>query len=158
VAHDFNNLLTVIIGFSDLVLGGGSDPAADRQALEQIRAAGERAATLTRQLLAFGRKQVLRPRVLDLSSVVEGSSQMLRRLIGEDVSLVTSAAADLWPVRADPGQLEQVIVNLAVNARDAMPAGGTLRMTVANVHLDAAFALAHMGAQEGPHVLLSVED
>ncbi len=132
VAHDFNNLLTVISGHTDLLLGDDSVPDRVRDSLEQMRDAARRAATLTRQLLAFSRKQVLVPAVLDLRAIVTDMGRMLRRLIGDHIELLVSVAPELWPVRADQGQIEQALLNLAVNARDAMPRGGTLTITAAN--------------------------
>ncbi|MFW6012370.1 MAG: ATP-binding protein [bacterium] len=126
VAHDFNNLMTVMAGYSDLCLMTLPEDSPERKHLEEIKHAGERAAGLARQLLAFSRMQVLKPEVFDLNVVVERTERMLRRLIGEDVRLTTRLASDLPPVEADPGQLEQVVVNLAINARDAMPRGGEL--------------------------------
>ncbi|QJW94675.1 PAS domain S-box protein [Frigoriglobus tundricola] len=158
VAHDFNNLLTIINGYSDLLLQGlaADDPA--RNLVAEILKAGERSAGLTRQLLAFSRQQVLAPRVLDINAVVTDTEKMLRRLIGEDVRLTTTLAPDLWAVRADPGQVEQVLMNLAVNARDAMPRGGRLTIETRNVDLDGAYARTNPDARAGPHVLLSVMD
>ena len=158
VAHDFNNILTAISGYTELLLEDirGTDPR--RADLEEIRTATQRATALTRQLLAFSRKQVLQPRVLDLNEVVQGLEKMLRRLIGEDVDLAITPAAGLGAVRADPGQIEQVILNLAVNARDAMPEGGRLTIETANVELDSTYAGAHADAVAGPHVLLAVSD
>ncbi len=158
VAHDFNNLLGVIIGYGNLVLAEPALDARTRGRLEQIRAAADRAAALTRQLLAFSRKQLLQPRVLDLNTVAAGLDEMLRRLIGEHIHLVTLHGRDLWRAKADPGQIEQVIINLAVNARDAMPSGGTLIVETANVDLDESYARAHVGARPGPHVMLAVTD
>ena len=158
VAHDFNNLLTAILGYSELLqakLGELHPGCAD---LEEIRKAGERAATLTRQLLAFSRKQVRQPALLDLNAVVGDLEKMLRRLIGEDVELRIVRGDNAGAVQADPGQLEQVIMNLAVNARDAMPRGGRLTISTMPVLLDASFAQRHVGAQAGPHVRLTVED
>ncbi len=137
VAHDFNNLLTVINGYSDVLLRrlGETDPA--RREVGEIQKAGERAAALTRQLLAFSRKQVLEPKPVRLNNVVSGMSTMLRRLIGENVVLATVLDSDVWTVVADPGQVEQVVVNLVVNARDAMPSGGTITISTSNAALDA---------------------
>jgi len=147
VAHDFNNLLTSVLGHADLALRRvhPADPLFDD--LMEISAAGTRAAALTQQLLAFSRKQVLEPRVVDLNTVVSGIARMLRRTIGEDIELVTRLAFDLGPVRADPVQLEQVLLNLAVNARDAMPRGGRLLIETQNVKLDT-----------GPGVRIRIED
>ena len=158
VAHDFNNLLMVIMGRTELLLGETdvSDPR--RPTIELIETTAHRAANLTRQLLAFSRKQVLRPAVLDLSAVVSKMSEMLRRLIGEDIDLVTVLAPALGHVNADPGQIEQIVMNLAVNARDAMPQGGRLTLETANVDLDAAYASKHVGVRPGPHVMLALSD
>jgi two-component system cell cycle sensor histidine kinase/response regulator CckA len=158
IAHDFNNLLTVILGQSELLLGrlGAGDPSLKR--VEEIRKAGERAASLTRQLLAFSRKQVLIPEVLDLGAVVADLASMLRRLIGEDIVLTTVARAGAGAVKADRGQVEQVIVNLVVNARDAMPEGGTISVEVADVDVDAAHAAGHPPTESGRFVMLAVRD
>ncbi len=158
VAHDFNNLLTVITGFADVVRGrlAEGDPA--RELVGEIIKAGQRAAGLTRQLLAFSRKSVLAPRVLDLNAVLADLEKMLRRVIGEDVELATHLRPGLGPVRADPGQVEQAIINLAVNARDAMPRGGRLTIETRDVELDEGYAAAHREARPGPHVLLAVSD
>ena len=156
VAHDFNNLLTVISGYTEALLEG-RDRASEPE-LDQIAAAAERAAILTRQLLAFSRRQVLQPRVLQLNDVVAGLTPMLSRLIGEDVELVATLAPSLDPVLADPNQLEQVLVNLAVNARDAMPDGGLLTIHTENVELDEEYVAQHGDAVVGPHVMLSVSD
>jgi len=157
IAHDFNNLLGVIIGYGDLLLRRIDEPSL-RPKLEQMVKAGERASVLTRQLLAFSRKQVLEPRVLDLNALVTEMDTMLRRLIGEDIQLVTVVAAALGRVRADPGQLEQVLMNVVVNARDAMPTGGRLTVETANVGLDPPYAAEHPGVRPGPHVMLAVSD
>ncbi len=160
VAHDFNNLLTIISGYSDLLLNGILRPqdATAREAVGEIRKAAERAAGLTRQLLAFSRRQVLAPQVLVLNSVVQDVDKMLRRLIGEDIQLSCRLAADLGTVKADPGQIEQVLLNLAVNARDAMPRGGRLTIETANIMLDENYARTHPEIQPGPFVMLAVTD
>jgi PAS domain S-box-containing protein len=157
IAHDFNNILTVIGGRAHLLLGTLEAGAPGRHAVELIQQATERAAMLTRQLLAFSRKQVLQPRILDFSAVVTGLAPMLRSLIGEHIQLTVIPAAAAC-VRADPTQLEQVVTNLAINARDAMPEGGRLTIEIADVDLDAAFALDHPGTRPGRHVMLSVSD
>jgi signal transduction histidine kinase/CheY-like chemotaxis protein len=136
VAHDFNNLLLVISGHRELLERSCSGPARLRESLAEIGRAVERAAALNRQLLAFSRRQMLEPKVLDLNSVVAAAGKMLRRLIGEDVRLITKLQPELNPVRADPGQLDQVILNLALNARDAMPQGGILQLETREVKLD----------------------
>ena len=158
VAHDFNNLLTVIRGHGELVLRKLTGDHPMRRNLLEVGLAAERAGALTHQLLAFSRKQVLQPRILDLGEVVERMSTLLQRLIGEDVELVTRRRGDLGSVRADPAQMEQVIINLAVNARDAMPRGGQLTLELANVELDATFAHRHAGMTPGPYVVFSVTD
>jgi two-component system cell cycle sensor histidine kinase/response regulator CckA len=158
VAHDFNNLLTVIINNCDLTLEDprlGSEP---RQNVEMVRDAGESAANLTRQLLAFSRKQVLQPSRIDLNALVTRLERMLRRVIGEDVALVTRLGAGLWPILADPGQIEQVIVNLAVNSRDAMPDGGSLTLETGNVVLDEDYGRRYPEASSGDHAMLAVSD
>jgi two-component system cell cycle sensor histidine kinase/response regulator CckA len=158
VAHDFNNLLTIINGYSDLLLQ--SLPPADpsRDMIAEIQKAGQRSAGLTRQLLAFSRKQVLAPRVIDLNWVVTDTEKMLRRLTGEDIRFTTTLDPALWVVRADPGQVEQVLMNLVVNAHDAMPQGGQLLIKTRNVELDEAYARSRPDARPGPYVLLSVTD
>ena len=158
VAHDFNNLLTAILGYSNLVLEELEPGHPARADVEHMRRAGESAAALTRQLLAFSRKQVLQPQVLDLNQVVRRTQGLLQRLIGEHIALATSLDPLLDTVNADPGQLEQVILNLALNARDAMFGGGTLSIETANVVLDEAFASRHEGATPGAHVMLAVSD
>jgi PAS domain S-box-containing protein len=158
VAHDFNNILTAIHGYADL-LGGELPPGDARQDdVEEIRKAARRAAQLTRQLLAFSRKQVLQPRVLDLNALVENLDKMLRPLLGETVDLKSSLAPDLNAVRADPNQLEQVILNLAINARDAMPQGGKVTIETANVELDENYASRHIAVVPGRYVMLAVSD
>jgi PAS domain S-box-containing protein len=158
IAHDFNNLLTVITSYSDLLLEdlGKDDPKRDD--VEQVRKAAEGAASLTRQLLAFSRQQVLAPRVVSLNAVVDSLQKILRRVIGEDVELATALAPDLGAVKADVGQLEQVLMNLTVNARDAMPTGGKLTIETANVEHDPAYARAREGAAVSRFVMLAVTD
>src|SRR5213594_3457117 len=158
IAHDFNNILTAITGYADLLLEdlGATDPR--RQDADEIHKAADRAAGLTRQLLAFSRQQVLQPTVLEVNKLVSDLEKMLRRLLGEDVELSTRLAPTTGRVKADPGQLEQVIMNLAVNARDAMPNGGKLTLETANVDLDEAYAADHYPARAGPFVMLAVSD
>ena len=158
IAHDFNNLLTVINGMTDLAISSLRDRDPLREDLEQIRLAGDGAAALTRQLLALSRQQILKPEVLNLSAVIGDMQNMLRRLVGADVELVYALPAHLGSVKADPGQIEQVILNLAVNAQDAMPDGGTLTIETRDVLLDAGFAAEHPSTRPGPHVLLTVGD
>ncbi len=158
VAHDFNNLLSVIINYSEFAIEELPEDDSIRDDLVEVLKAGHRAATLTRQLLAFSRKQVLKPRILDLNDVVRGVEELLRRLLGEDIDIVTSLADDLGRVEADPGQIEQVIVNLAVNARDAMPHGGTLLVETRDEVLDQAYSQQHEPMEPGPFVMLSVSD
>jgi two-component system cell cycle sensor histidine kinase/response regulator CckA len=158
VAHDFNNLLTIITGYSQLILNNLGPSDNNRHSAEQILKAGERAAALTRQLLAFSRRQVLQPKVLDLNRLVTSLSTMLRRLIGEDVDLRVELGSDLGRVSADPSQIEQVLMNLVINSRDAMPQGGALTIETANVTLDSAYAGRHIAVKPGPYVLLAVSD
>ncbi len=158
VAHDFNNLLTVISGNTEIALERLSERDPVRENVEEIERATTRAADLTRQLLAFARNRVLVPKVLDLNAVVGEMWKMLTRLIREDITLDAMLAPDLWKVRADVGQIEQVITNLVVNARDAMPQGGRLIIETQNVELDATYARQHPGAQPGSHVRLAVSD
>ncbi|MEX1263193.1 MAG: ATP-binding protein [Actinomycetota bacterium] len=158
IAHDFNNLLTAIGGYAQLALDDPQLPSAVKGDLEQITRGAERATDLTRQLLAFSRRQVMRPEVLHLGDAIEEIAPMLRRLLGEDVQLVTNVDPMLGHVLVDPGQLNQVVMNLAVNARDAMPAGGTLTLEAVNVGLDAAYAQGHAEVAPGPYVVLSVTD
>ena len=158
IAHDFNNMLTVIMGAGALLLDEVGPDRPERRDVEDIVASAQHGAALTRQLLAFIRREVLPPRVLDLNAVVANVERLLRRLIGEDVQLLTVRSSEDSLVRADPGQLEQVIANLAINARDAMPGGGALTLSTENVVLDERFVKAHPGARLGPHVKLSVSD
>ncbi len=158
IAHDFNNLLGVIIGYSQVLkrrLGLGNDLL---EHAEEIEKAGQRAASLTRQLLAFSRQQVLTPSILKLNDLVLDMAKMLPRLLGEDITVSTSLFGDLGMVKADQSQIEQVIMNLAVNARDAMPQGGKLLIETANVELDRAYARQHAGAKPGHYVMLAVVD
>jgi two-component system, cell cycle sensor histidine kinase and response regulator CckA len=157
IAHDFNNLMMVVLMYCDGLLKK-VDMERYRQQLLDIRTAGERAASLTRQLLAFARKQILSPTVLDPSAVVRDMEGMLRRLIGEHVSLKTESVPDLWSVRADRSQIEQVVLNLALNARDAMPQGGTVTIELSNAEIDEVEARALELAQGGQYVRLTVSD
>jgi PAS domain S-box-containing protein len=158
VAHDFNNVLTAIATFSEFAIGEVPVGSAAYQDIEQIRFAATRAATLTRQLLAFSRRQVLQVRVVNLNEVVSGLGQMLRRLLGADIHFETLLDPDLGAVQADPGQIEQVIMNLAVNARDAMPAGGTLLIETRNVELDEETAREHLQLAAGHYAMLAASD
>jgi two-component system cell cycle sensor histidine kinase/response regulator CckA len=157
VAHDFNNLLTVIGGYSSILLNKLEQDSPLRVSVQEIKRASDRAAGLTRQLLAFSRKQILQPKILDLNLVVSDLEKMVRRLIGEDVDLLAITDPNLGQVKADPGQLEQVLLNLIVNARDAMPSGGKLTIETANAILSPDYALSH-GAPGGPYVMLAVSD
>jgi PAS domain S-box-containing protein len=158
VAHDFNNLLTVIAGYSSLVLADMSEDDARYVGVREIGRAGERAAALTRQLLAFCRKQVIAPKALNINSTVDDVDRMLRRLIGEDIDLVTVLDPALGTIRADPGQIEQVVMNLAVNARDAMPRGGKLTIETANVEFETGYTHRHTSISRGPYVMLAMTD
>ncbi len=159
VAHDFNNLLTVISGYGDLLMMADDRTEDDRASLLEIRHAVDRAAALTRQLLAFSRQQVLQPRVLALNDTIEQTGKMLRRVLGEDIFFETQLAPDVGHVSADPGQIEQVLMNLAVNARDAMPTGGRLRIETANARLDESSLRLHPDvATPGEYVVLTIGD
>ena len=158
VAHDFNNLLTAILGYTDLSLRRVDVDNSIRRNLEETKKAAERAASLTRQLLAFSRKQILEPKVLNLNDVVRDMHKMLTRLIGENIDLATKQAGDLGIVKADPCQVEQIILNLVVNARDAMPRGGKVTIETANITIDDTDALKHMAIKPGPYVMLAVSD
>ena len=158
IAHDFNNLLSVILGYTDLVLQVLTSDDAIRADLLEVRRAGERARELTQQLLAFGRRQMLEPKLLDLNGVLRGMENMLRRLLGEGVELSLLTFSRLAKIKADPGQLEQVVMNLVVNARDAMPKGGKLALETSNVVLDASYAHEHPEVAPGAYVMLAVTD
>ena len=158
VAHDFNNLLTIISGYAELLSGGLGSEHPQKSQVDEIQNAAGRAAGLTRQLLAFGRRQVLAPQVLDLNHIVNNMDKMLRRLIGEHIEMISIQGQELGRVRADPGQMEQVIMNLAINARDAMPTGGKLSIETGNVILDDAYARGHIAVTPGEYVMLAVSD
>ncbi|HEX8138035.1 MAG TPA: response regulator [Pyrinomonadaceae bacterium] len=158
VAHDFNNILTAIMGYAELTLRRIGQEDGLRHNIEEIKKAAVRAGSLTQQLLAFSRKQVLQPKVLDLNLIVDEMDRMLRRLIGADIDLVTILEPHLGHIRADPGQIEQIMMNLVVNARDAMPRGGKLTIETKNVYLDRAYAQIHLSARPGPYVMLAVSD
>jgi PAS domain S-box-containing protein len=158
VAHDFNNLLTVIMGYSAMVLDGLKPDDAFREPLEEIEKAATRAATLTRQLLTFSRSQVVRLEVLNLNTVIEETEKMLRRVISEDIDLIMHCGERVDDILADPGLIGQIVMNLAINARDAMPEGGKLIVETANLFLDKDYAGAHLAIKAGPHAMLAVTD
>jgi len=158
VAHDFNNLLTAILGYCHLMLDEISEEDPLRLDLLEIQQAGDRAAALTRQLLAFSRRQMLQPQVVNINTLVRQLEKLLSRLISEDVELVTALAPDLRSVMVDPASVEQILVNLAVNARDAMPVGGRLTIETANVELDDTDAVTHVTVKPGRYVMLAVGD
>jgi PAS domain S-box-containing protein len=158
VAHDFNNLLTAIVGHSEMVLRRLTPDDPVFRKVEQIKTAGDRAAALTRQLLAFSRKQILQPEIIDLNNIVAEMSKMLQRLIGEDIDLMMGLAANAGKVKADPYQIGQVLMNLSVNARDAMPQGGKLTIETSNVYLSNEFAGSHLAVSAGQYVMLAVSD
>jgi two-component system, cell cycle sensor histidine kinase and response regulator CckA len=156
VAHDFNNLLTVIVGYTEMLLADASQPGSGP--LREIREAGERAADLTKQLLAFSRRQTVQPAIIDINAIVTKTETFLRRLIGEDIQLVTRLDPALGSVEADRGQIQQIIMNLAINSRDAMPNGGSLLIETSNVFLDETYRASHPEVQPGPYVMLAVSD
>jgi len=158
VAHDFNNILTGINGYAEMILEGLEPGDPMRADMEEIKSAGKRAAGLTNQLLAFSRKQVISPKVVSPNEILENSQKMLRRIIGEDIDFVFVPAKRLGRIKADPAQLDQILVNLAVNARDAMPDGGKLTIETQNVTLDQEFCDSHVGAEPGDYVMLAVAD
>ncbi len=158
ISHDFNNLLTVILGYSDITKRNLAESDPLRRNVDEIIKASERAASLTRQLLAFSRKQVMQPKVFDLNSVVSDLEKMLRRMIGEDIELRVNADSDLGNIKADPVQVEQVIMNLIINARDAMPKGGKLSIETANVYLDESYSREHVSVVPGDYVMLAISD
>ncbi len=158
VAHDFNNILSVILGYAEMIGGELKPEEPLRTEIEEIRSAAMRATDLTRQLLAFSRQQVLQAKVLDLNQSLAGMAKMLRRLLGADVELTILPGSSLWTVRADPGQVEQIVMNLAVNARDAMPQGGKLTIETANVELDDDYSRSHHDVRAGSYVLLAASD
>ena len=158
IAHDFNNLLTIIKGYSQLSCIELKEGDTLRGNIDEIQKAAERAASLTRQLLAFSRRQVMEMKVVDLNTLLRDLEKMLRRVIGEDIEMVIQTAGDLGGVRADVGQIEQVIMNLVVNAKDAMPSGGKLTIETANAELDESYARSHLDVKPGPYVMFSVSD
>jgi PAS domain S-box-containing protein len=158
IAHDFNNLLTIIKGYAELALQRPKISPELHTDIERIEDASERASTLVRQLLAFSRRQVLQPKLVDLNSIVLGLDKLLRRLMDEDIQMSTQAGKTIATIKADPGQIEQVIMNLVVNARDAMPEGGKLTVETCDVELDAAYASEHVSVKPGRYVMLAVSD
>jgi PAS domain S-box-containing protein len=158
VAHDFNNLLTVINGYSEIILTQSLDKESARKHIEQIKKAGERAASLTTQLLIFSRRQIIQPKIINLNSVVSDVEKMLQRLIGEDIELVTMLDKESGNIKADPSQIDQVIMNLAVNARDAMPKGGKLIIETKKVYLDKDYAKRHLSVKPGAYIMLAISD
>lgn len=158
IAHDFNNLLTVILGYGEELQSNLAIDDPSREEVAEILKAGQRAAELTRQLLAFSRKQVIQPKIMDLNHLLANLDGILRRLLGDQISLETKLQSDLWQIKADPGQLEQLIVNLAVNSRDAMPQGGSLKIKTKNIQVSADSPLGTFAALPGDYVLISVSD
>ena len=158
IAHDFNNMLSVVLGYSLSMIETLPTGSTMRADLEEIKRAGERATELTRQLLAFGRQQVLNPKILDLNEVISEVERMLSRVLGEDIELLTKLTSPLWKVKVDRGQIEQVLTNLMMNARDAMPHGGKLMIESAHAVFDESYVREHPGAAAGPHVVIAVSD
>lgn len=158
VAHDFNNMLTVISGYSRMILDELSPLDPLREYAEEIGKAADRAGAITNQLLAFSRRQVIQPRVVSVNSIVGQTEKMLRRLLGEDVQLTLDLHADVYNIKVDPNQIEQAIVNLAVNARDAMPSGGHISIETGNVHLDENYVKTHLGVRPGDYVMIAMTD
>jgi PAS domain S-box-containing protein len=158
VAHDFNNLLTVIIGYTDMLRAAIRQGSREREAINEVALAAERASSLTRQLLAFSRRQVLTPEALDLNQSIRKIQPMLSRLIGENIQIITELEEGLWRVSADPGQIDQIIVNLSVNGRDAMASGGTLTIRTANANLTDEYSAGHLGVTPGAYVQMVVSD
>ena len=158
VAHDFNNLLTVINGYSEMLLTEAAAKGEPSAELQEIRGAGDRAAALTAQLLAFSRRQLIQPSVININTVVQDTERMLSRLIGEDIELVMRLAPDLGLVEADTGQIQQIVMNLAINSRDAMEDGGTLLIETSNILLDESYRATHPELRPGPHVMLAITD
>ena len=158
IAHDFNNLLTIIKGYTELAPMRAKGLPELKTDIERIEDASERASGLVRQLLAFSRRQVLQPKVLDLNGIVLGLDKLLRRLMDGDIEMLTVADQPVGAIKADPGQIEQVIMNLVVNARDAMPDGGRLIVETANMELDAGYARDHATVRPGRYVMLAVSD
>ncbi len=158
IAHDFNNLLTAIIGYTDIIARDAEVKAKHRSYVDEIKKSAERAATLTQQLLAFSRKQIMQPKVMNLNTMLKNTKNMLQRMIGEDIAFKLTMGDSIGMIKVDPGKIEQVVINLAVNARDAMPNGGTLEIETINTSLDRAFCDMHKGSYPGNYILLSVHD
>jgi PAS domain S-box-containing protein len=158
IAHDFNNLLTAIIGYTDIIARDSDIKEKHRSYVEEIKKSAERAATLTQQLLAFSRKQIMQPKVININTMLKNTKNMLQRMIGEDIAFTLTLGDPIGMIKVDPGKIEQVIINLAVNARDAMPNGGTLEIETMNTSLDRAYCDIHKGSRPGDYVLLSVHD
>lgn len=158
IAHDFTNMLTVVVGYSKDLLKKLSPEDPTLESIREIHKAAQNAVAFTNELLAFSRKQTIKPEVLDMNTKITGMEAMLQRIIGSPVRLKTVLKPSLWPVQADPGQIEQILMNLVLNARDAMPKGGTIVLLTDNINLDESYAQSHFEAKPGPHVMLSVSD